>query len=56
MLDHDDRVAVLSKSLQNIDQLVDIRKVESGRRLIENVNRPAGRALGQLGSQLDPLV
>ena len=35
--------------------LRDVLEVQAGRRLVEDVDRAAGRALLQLGGQLDPL-
>ena len=43
------------KSMQHVQQLLDIGKMQAGGRLIEDVQRFAGVALGQLARQLDPL-
>ena len=55
MLDDDDRVACVHQLLQNIHKPVDICDMQTGGRLIENIDGLAGRAFGQLGSQLGAL-
>src|SRR5438552_5437467 len=55
VLDHEYRVAGVDQSLQHLEQLLDIREVEAGRRLVEDVERAAGRDLAELLGQLDPL-
>ena len=55
MLDNDHRVARLDQLLQHIHQPVNIRNVQAGGRLIEDIDGLAGRAFGQLGSQLGAL-
>ena len=41
--------------LQHREQLADVLEVQPGGRLVEHVQRVAGRALVQLGAELDPL-
>ena len=55
VLDHEDRVAGVDQPVEHLEQLLDVGEVETGRRLVEDVERPAGRAPRQLGGQLDPL-
>src|SRR5215213_4759808 len=55
VLDHEHRVARVDEPLQHLEQLLDVGEVEAGRRLVEDVERPARRHLRQLGGQLDPL-
>ncbi|MNJ81959.1 hypothetical protein D3C77_810540 [compost metagenome] len=55
MLDHDDRVAVVAQSMQYIEQLLDVREVQTGGWLVEDVQGLAGIALGQLAGQFHPL-
>ena len=55
MLNNHHGIAAVGQSPQNLDQLVHIRKMESGRRLIQNVDRLSGASLGEFGCQLDSL-
>ena len=55
MLDDNDRVACVHQLLQNIHKPVDICDMQTGGRLIENIDGLAGRAFGQLGRQLGAL-
>ena len=55
MLDHDDRVAAVDQAVQQVQQLGDVVEVQAGRRLVEDVERPAGGALGQLPGELHAL-
>ena len=41
MLNHDNRVSALCNPLQNFHKLVHIGKMQSRRRLVQNINRPA---------------
>ena len=41
--------------LEHVEQLADVVEVQAGRRLVEEVERPAGVGPGQLGGQLDAL-
>ena len=47
MLDHDHGVAQVHQPLKHVQQLADIVEVESGRGLIQNVERPPGLPLAQ---------
>ncbi len=55
VLDYDNRVACVAQFHQHLQQFLDIREVQSGRRLIENVQGPTGRFLGQLGREFHAL-
>ncbi len=55
VLDDDDRVARIHQLLQHLDQAVHIRNVQAGGGLVEDIDRLAGAAAGQLGGQLDTL-
>ena len=55
MLNDDDRIAAVHEPLQDDEQLVDVRRMQSRRRLIEDVERLAGAALRQLGRELHAL-
>ena len=55
VLDHDDGVAVVAQAMQHVEQLLDVVEVQAGRRLVEDVERAAGVALGQFARQLHAL-
>jgi hypothetical protein len=55
VLDHEHGVAGVDEPLQHLEQLLDVGEVEAGRRLVEDVERLAGRDLRQLGGELHPL-
>jgi hypothetical protein len=55
MLDDYDCVAFIDKSVENVQEFLNIRKVESGCRLIENVECAARTSLGELCRKLDSL-
>lgn len=55
MFNDNDRIAAVRQSAQNLDQLMDIGKMQSRRRLIQNVDRLSGSSLAQLRRQLDTL-
>ena len=55
MFNNDNGIAPVRQSAQNLDQLVDIGKMEASRRLIQNVDRLSGTPLAQLRGQLDTL-
>ncbi len=55
VLDHEHRVALLDEPVEDLEQLLDVGEVETGRRLVEQVERPAGRPPAELGRELDPL-
>ena len=55
VLDHEHGVARVDESLQHLEELLDIGDVQPGRRLVEDVERPPGRDLGELRRELDAL-
>src|SRR3954452_21450986 len=55
VLDHEDGVPTVDEAMQDLEELLDVGEVESGRRLVEDIQRPARRAPRQLGRELDPL-
>ena len=44
-----------TSSWMTTQQHQDVLEVEAGRRLVEDVERPAGGPLGELGGEFDPL-
>ena len=55
VLDHDDGVAGVAQLVQHLQQQVDVGEVQAGGRLVEDVQRAAGVALGELERELDAL-
>ena len=55
VLDHDHRIAVVAQPVQHREQHLDVVEMKAGRRLVEDVERAAGVALGQLERQLHAL-
>lgn len=55
VFDDDDRVTRIDKLVQDLDQAVDIRDVQAGGRLIEDIDSLPGVAAGQFIGQLDAL-
>ena len=55
VLDHDHRVAGVDQAVEHVEQPLDVGEVQAGGRLVEDVERVAGRDLGELGRELDPL-
>ncbi|MCY1440584.1 hypothetical protein D9M71_568670 [compost metagenome] len=55
MLDHHHGIAVVAQAMQYVQQLLDIGKVQTGSRFVEDVQGLAGIALGQFARQLHPL-
>ena len=55
MLNDNDRITTIRQSAQDLHQLVDIRKMQTGCRLIQNINGLSGSTAAQLRSQLDSL-
>ena len=49
VLDDDDGVAGVHQLLQHLDQAVDVGDVQPGGGLVQDIDRLAGRAAGQLG-------
>lgn len=46
---------MVAQAMQHIQQLLNIGKVQAGSRFVEDIQRLAGIALGQLTRQLDAL-
>ena len=55
VLDDYNRVALIDKLVQHVEQLVGVLEMQAGRRLVENVERRAGAPPRQLLRELDPL-
>src|SRR5699024_5285151 len=55
VLDDHHRVALIAQAVQHLEQHSDVVKVQSGGGLVQNIERVAGVALGQLARQLDAL-
>ena len=55
VLDDHDRVPLGHQLVQDVEQPLDVGEVEAGGRLVEDVERAAGRAPGELGRELHPL-
>ena len=55
VFDHNDRVPLIHQTVEDIEQLAHIVEVQASCRLIEHVQRGAGRPSAQLGGQFDPL-
>ncbi len=55
VLDHQDRVALLDQPGEHGEQSADVLEVQASGRLVEQIDRVAGGAFGQLRGQLDPL-
>ena len=55
VLDDDDRVPRVHELLQHIHKPVHIRDVQAGRRLVEDIERAACGAAGELRGELDAL-
>ena len=55
VLDDDQRMADVQQRVEAIQQLYDVGKVQAGRRLVEQEQRPAAALGGQVGGQLEPL-
>ena len=55
VLDHHDGVAQVDQPVEHVQQLGQIVEVQAGRRLVEQIERPAGVGPGKLGGQFDPL-
>ncbi|AFL74418.1 hypothetical protein Thivi_2478 [Thiocystis violascens DSM 198] len=54
-LDHDHGIALIAEAVQHVEQMLDIVEVQSGRRLVQDIERASGVALGKLTAELDPL-
>src|SRR5688572_16816993 len=55
VLDDDNRVTGICKTIEHFEQLSNILEMKTGRRLIEYIERPAGGSLTQFPRQLDSL-
>jgi len=55
VFDHDHRIPPVCESVENIEEPLNICKMEACGGLVENVNGSSGLALAQLPRQLDPL-
>jgi hypothetical protein len=55
VLDHQHRVSRRHQPVQHVQQLAHVVEVQAGRGLVEQVERLAGVALGELARQLDAL-
>ena len=55
MLDDHERVAGVAQFREHFEQLVDVREMQPGRRLVEDIDRAPGRLFRQLRGELDPL-
>ena len=55
MLDNEHRITCIDKTLKHLDKLLDIRHMESRRRLVEDIYGLARGALCKLGGKLDTL-
>jgi hypothetical protein len=55
VLDHHHGVALVDQLVQHLEQLGHVVEMKPGGRLVENIERAPGGALGQLLGELDPL-
>ena len=55
VLDDDHGVALVAQAVQYFQELRDVMEVQAGGRLVQDVERPAGRALRKLLGQFDAL-
>src|SRR5215831_2296803 len=55
VLDDHDGIALVAQPMQHVQQLCYVVEVQPGGGLVEDVERAAGGALGQLARELDPL-
>lgn len=55
VLDYDYSVAVITQSIENVEQLLDVMEVEAGSWFVEDIERGAGISPGEFLGQLDPL-
>ena len=55
VLDHDNGIALLDQFVQHLEQFRDVVEMQSGRRLVQDVQGSAGGALRQLLGELDAL-
>ena len=55
MFNDNDRISAIDEELQDIHQLVDIRRMQPRRRFVEDIQRAPGTSLGKLCRQFYPL-
>src|SRR6056297_328560 len=55
VLHHDQRMPIVEQRVETIEQLHDVRKVQTSRGLVQNKQRSATASTGQKRSQLQPL-
>ena len=55
VLDDDDGVAMVGQAVQYLEQHFDILEVQTGRRLVQDIQGASGIALGEFQGQLDAL-
>ncbi len=55
MLDDHHGVALIHELVEHLQELLDVREVQAGRRLVEDVEGLAGRAPRELGGELHAL-
>ena len=55
VLDDDDAIAEIGEPMEHVEQLADVVKVESGSRLVEQVERASGLTLTQFAREFDAL-
>lgn len=55
VLNHHDGIPLVAQLVQNLQQLLNIGKVQTGGRFIKDIQRLPGTAFGQLPRQLDAL-
>ena len=55
VFDDDDRVAQIGETVQDFEKLFHVFEVQSGGRLVEEIERLTGLALAQFASELDAL-
>ena len=55
MLYYDNSVASVCQTVEYVDELVDIRRVQPGRRLVEDIKSTSRSAFAQLRGELDAL-
>src|SRR5439155_21570548 len=55
VLDDDDRIPRVDETVEYLEEALDVGEVKAGRRLVEDVEGPAGGAPAELGRELDAL-
>jgi len=55
VLDHDHRIALIDEFMQHFEELGDIVEMQTGGRLVEDIEGAARRPPGKLLGELDPL-